>query len=295
MRQQRDWPKLISAIVPVAGFPNGFTQIESWTKSADLSNFEIIFVIDTADPAVEKKLQTIAIKLSQNSKIKILKSHHRNPGGSRNLGLSSAEGSWIVFWDCDDIPNPSKVMGMIRKAEEEKSDVIFGSYQIRNSSSQNIELKRVNEGQKLLESVAINPGLWRFGFKSEIAKEIEFPDLSMAEDQIFLAKILAKPLHLSYFPEIVYEYWNYPVGQLTKSKEKIRDINTALDYLYNEYESTKCQPLLIAIVRLTVTSIKKNNFLNSIVLTAKFLRFVLSQPSQTKKILNAFALIWSFR
>jgi hypothetical protein len=184
---------------------------------------------------------------------------------------------------------------MIRKADEEKSDVTFGSYRIRSSYSQNIEVKRINEGQKLLESVAINPGLWRFAFKSEIVKETEFPELSMAEDQIFLTEILAKSIHLRYYSEIVYEYWNYPVGQLTKNKEKIRDLNVALNYFYNKYESTKCRPLLIAIVRLTATGIKKLNFLNRLVLIAKFFRFVLSQPSQIKKILNAFALIWSFR
>ncbi len=295
MRQQRVWPGMVSAVIPVAGFPNGFDQIDTWTKSTSLRNFELIFVNDSSDYEVEKKLQEIASNLRDQLSVKVLASNSRNPGGSRNLGLSSAEGSWIVFWDCDDIPNPSKVMEMIRKAEEKKSDVTFGSYQIRSSSSQNIQVKGVNEGQNLLESVAINPGLWRFAFKSEVAKETEFPELSMAEDQIFLAKILAKSLNLRYFPEIVYEYWNYPVGQLTKNNEKIRDINVALDYFYNEYETTKCQPLLIAIVRLTVTAIKKINFLNNFALIAKFLRFVLSQPRQIVKTLNALALIWSFR
>lgn len=295
MQQQRDWPGLISAIVPVAGFPNGFVQIDTWTDSTSLRNFELIFVNDSTEYEVQKKLQEIASKLRGHSSVKILTSNSRNPGGSRNIGLANAEGSWIVFWDCDDIPNPSKVIEMIRYAEEEKLDLILGSYQIHSSSSEIIEVKRINEGIKLLESVAINPGLWRFAFKSEIAKETMFPELSMAEDQIFLAKILDKSRNFRYFPEIVYEYWNYPIGQLTKNKEKIRDINMALDYFYNQYKSTKCQPLLIALVRLTVTAIKKTNFLNSLVLIRKFLGFVLSEPSESKKILNAFVLIWTSR
>ena len=295
MQQQRVWPGLISAIIPVAGFPNGFDQIDTWTESTSLRNFELIFVNDSSDYEVEKKLEEIASKLRDRLNVKILTSNSRNPGGSRNIGLSSAEGSWIVFWDCDDIPDPLRVFEMIRKAEEEKSDVTFGSYQIRSSSSQSIEIKKINEVGKMFESVAINPGLWRFAFKSEIAKDTAFPELSMAEDQIFLAEILFKSPRLQYFNEIVYEYWNYPVGQLTKDKNKLCDLSLALDYFYRKYESTKCQPLLIAIVRLTVTAIKKLNFLDGFALAARLIRFAIFHPKQMKKILKTFILIWSFR
>ena len=291
MQQQKDKPKLISAIVPVAGFPNGTTQIDSWTKAGDLSNFEIIFVNDSDDAMVEKKLQEIAAYLSTNSKVKILKSNHRNPGGARNLGLSNADGSWFVFWDCDDIPDPLKVRQMIFQAEKENSSVTFGAYRIRSSAPRNLTVKRVNEGQNPLDSVAINPGLWRFAFKAETTKKIIFPELSMAEDQIFLAKILTKPIKLSYFDEVVYEYWDYPVGQLTKNQAKIQELNVAIDYFYQKYESAKCQQLLIVIVRLTATAIKRLKILGKLVLLAKFLRLIISHPGQIKNIFLASSVI----
>lgn len=295
MQQQPVWPILISAIVPVAGFPNGTTQLDTWTKSSSLGNFEIIFVNDSDDIQVEKKLKEIAIDLRPNSKVKVLKSHCRNPGGSRNLGLSIAEGSWVVFWDCDDIPNPSKVVEMINMADRVSSDVTLGEFQIRDGTSEKVTVKKISDGQKILESVAINPGLWRFAFKSDLTKNIKFPELSMAEDQIFLAEILTKSAHLSGFHEIVYEYWNHPGGQLTKNKTKIGQLDLAVDYFYEEYRSTKCLPLLIVIIRLTVTALKKNTLFGKFMVLSKLFKFVVSHPSEIKNIINSSSLIWRLK
>ena len=295
MRQQPVLPKLISAIVPVAGFPNGTSQIDTWTKSSSLNNFEIIFVNDSADIQVEKKLQEIALELGEISKVKVLKSQCRNPGGSRNLGLTIAAGSWIVFWDCDDIPNPSKVLEMVNMADGVSSNIILGEYQIRDGISNKVTVKKISNKQKILQSVAINPGLWRFAFKSDLIKDSKFPELSMAEDQIFLTEILAKSAHVSCFHEAVYEYWNHPSGQLTKNKLKIGQLDLALDYFYKCYRFTKCRPLLIVIIRLTFTALKKATLVDKFVVFSKFVKFVLSHPTEIKNIVNSSFLIWRIR
>jgi glycosyltransferase involved in cell wall biosynthesis len=292
MQQQQVWPKLISAIVPVAGFPNGTSQIDTWTKSNGLSNFEIIFVNDSDDLDVERKLREIALELRETSKVNIIKSECRNPGGSRNLGSSIATGSWIVFWDCDDIPNPHKVLEMILRADGTSSDITLGEFQILNSVSENVTVKKIANRRKILESVAMDPGLWRFAFKSDLVKETKFPELSMAEDQIFLAEILCKSTHLSCFHEPVYEYWNHPSGQLTKNKIKIRQLSLAVDYFYNKYKTRKCQPTLIVIVRLTFTALKNDTLIGKLAVFSKFLKFVVSHPREIKSIIFSAILIW---
>jgi glycosyltransferase involved in cell wall biosynthesis len=281
--------------VPVAGFPNGTSQIDTWTKSRSLSNFEIIFVNDSDDIQVERKLQELAIKLRETSKVKVIKSQCRNPGGSRNLGLTIAQGSWIVFWDCDDIPNPPKVLEMIITADNRGSDITLGDFQGLDSSSAKVTLKEISNRQKPLESVAINPGLWRFAFKSDLLSTTKFPDLSMAEDQIFLADVLDKSGNLSYFQEVVYEYWNHPSGQLTKNVEKIGQLNIAVEYFYNKYKARKCLPLLIVIIRLTATVLKKSNLTERIIAFSKLIKFVTTQPWEIKKVILSTFLIWRSR
>jgi glycosyltransferase involved in cell wall biosynthesis len=260
-----------------------------------LSNFEIIFVNDSDDIQVEKKLQELAIKMRETSKVKVIKSQCRNPGGSRNLGLTIAQGSWIVFWDCDDIPNPRKVLEMIITADNSGSDVTLGDFQRLDSASARVTLKEISNMQKPLESVAINPGLWRFAFKSDLLSTTKFPDLSMAEDQIFLADVLDKSGKLSCFHEVVYEYWNHPSGQLTKNAEKIGQLNIAVEYFYNKYKARKCLPLLIVIIRLTATVLKKSNLTERLIACSKFMKFVTVKPWKIKKVILSIFLIWQSR
>jgi glycosyltransferase involved in cell wall biosynthesis len=295
MQQQLVWPKLISAIVPVAGFANGTSQIDTWTQSRSLRNFEVIFVNDSDDIQVERKLQELALKLRETSKVKVIKSRCRNPGGSRNLGLTIAQGSWIVFWDCDDIPNPQKVLEMIIIADNSGSDVTLGDFQRLDSSSAKVTLKEISNRQKPLESVAINPGLWRFAFKSDLLSDTKFPELSMAEDQIFLADILGKSDNLSCFQEVVYEYWNHPSGQLTKNVEKIGQLNIAVEHFYKKYKARKCLPLLIVIIRLTVTVLKKSNLTERKIVFLKFIKFIAAQPWKIRKVILSTFLIWRSR
>jgi len=295
MQQPLVWPQLISAIVPVAGFPNGTFQIDTWTQSRSLSNFEIIFVNDSDDMQVEKKLQELALKLRETSRVKIIESQCRNPGGSRNLGLASAQGSWIVFWDCDDIPNPLKVLDMIITADNSGSDITLGDFQILDSGSAKVTLKEISNRQKPLESVAINPGLWRFAFKSDLLSTTKFPDLSMAEDQIFLVDVLGKSENLSCFPEVVYEYWNHPSGQLTKNVEKISELKIAVEHFYKKYKVRKCLPLLIVIIRMTATVLKKSNLTERRIASLKFARFIATQPWKINKVILSTFLIWRSR
>jgi hypothetical protein len=200
-----------------------------------------------------------------------------------------------VFWDCDDIPNPAKVLEMVVIADEVNSDVTLGEFQIIGSASENIRVKRILTGQKVLESVAVNPGLWRFAIKMDLTKNTRFQELSMAEDQIFLAEILAKSTHLTCFHETVYEYWNHPGGQLTKNKIKIGQLDFAIEHFYQEYKSTKCQPLLIAIIRLNLTALKKHSVMGKLMVLSKFSIFIISHLFDIKTIVNSFFLIWRLR
>jgi hypothetical protein len=184
---------------------------------------------------------------------------------------------------------------MIITADNSGSDVTLGDFQRLDSSSAKVTLKEISNRQKPLESVAINPGLWRFAFKSDLLSTTKFPDLSMAEDQIFLADVLDKSGNLSYFQEVVYEYWNHPSGQLTKNVEKIGQLNIAVEYFYKKYKARKCLPLLIVIIRLTATVLKKSNLTERLIAFSKFIKFVTAQPWKIKKVILSTFLIWRSR
>lgn len=250
---------LISAIIPIASFPNGLKQITSWISDPNLSDFEVILVVDSSSKDLSFQIDAIAKNLRHTKKVSILKSTSRNPGGSRNLGLKAATGSWITFWDCDDVPNPTKYLEMVKQAQIQGADVALGAFSVNTEEGEKLHLIESDSRRDILQNVALNPGLWRFAFKKELAKNSTFPELRMAEDQMYLAAVLSKSKKIMANNEHVYGYWLYQSGQLTKNKGALADLQIAIRHFEKIYIENACPEFLIILVRLSLTSLKKGN------------------------------------
>lgn len=284
-------PLLISAIVPIANFPNGTNQIDSWTSNSDLRNFEVILVIDSKEEKTLDQTKEIAQRLAALTTVKVLSSDARNPGGSRNLGLSSARGDWIVFWDCDDVPNPSKFLEMISQAEKMKSTVAVGQYAVQIEGQRLAKTCANLSKDNLLEVISLDPGLWRFAFKGDLARSIKFPNMRMAEDQIYLSNILESKPNLYVFKELVYTYWRYQSNQLTKNVLALNQLLLAIDIFIHKYRSKPCSPILIVIFRLTFSAVKKASIQVKILAVSRLLYIFLRYPRKMPNPLRLFQLV----
>lgn len=259
MELMEDNQVLISAIIPIAGFPNGIEQISRWASNPSLSNFEIILIKDSESKELNLQIDGIAEELRKVTNVSIIKSTSRNPGGSRNLGLENAKGSWITFWDCDDVPNPTKFVEIVYEAQIQGADVALGAFSVKTEHKEKFYSIGGESRHETLESVAMNPGLWRFVFRAELVKNSRFPELRMAEDQMYLASVLSKSKKIFASKEYVYEYWLYQSGQLTKNKKALDDLLIAIKHFEKEYRKHQCQEYLIVFIRLSLTSLMKGN------------------------------------
>jgi len=284
-------PLLISAVVPIAGFPNGTKQIESWISNSDLRSFEVILVIDSAQDRTRNETQEIAQRIGALTKVQVLVSESRNPGGSRNLGLEAASGDWVVFWDCDDAPNPSQFLDMISHAIEMNAQVAVGEFAIQ-SGVQRLDKTFDNHSKdNVLEIIAFNPGLWRFAFKSDLAKRSKFLNLSMAEDQIYLADIFESKPNLYVFKEHVYTYWRYRSNQLTVSVSALNQLVFALDVFINKYKNRQCTPILMVIIRLTISAVKNANIQVKVQAVSRLLYVVIRYPRKLSRFVRLLRLV----
>jgi glycosyltransferase involved in cell wall biosynthesis len=284
---------LISAIIPIAGFPNGTHQIEKWIKDPALREFEIILVVDTDDFITHEQTEIIAVELKKLTAVTILQSLSRNPGGSRNLGLSIAKGSWVVFWDCDDVPSPSSFLKMVYCAEAANTSVAVGGFTVLTAVSKiESECKGVNSSN-IIESIAVSPGLWRFAFQYNLAKSTNFPNLRMAEDQIYLAHILLNAPEITLFNMKVYEYWSYVSGQLTKSSQVMGDLDIALDRFVVQFKQHKVPFLLTFILKLTFTAIRRSRFQIKLKALARLVSLLVKNPIAISYATKSLNVIWS--
>jgi glycosyltransferase involved in cell wall biosynthesis len=248
-------------------------------------------VIDSAQDRTRDETQQIAQKIGALTRVQVLVSESRNPGGSRNIGLEAASGDWIVFWDCDDVPNPSQFFEMISHAIEMNAQVAVGEFAIQ-SGLQRLDKTFDNHSKdNVLEKIALNPGLWRFAFKSDLAKRSKFPDLMMAEDQIYLANIFESKPNLYIFNEHVYTYWRYQRNQLTVSISALNQLISALDVFINKYKTRQCTPILMVIIRLTISAVKNAGVLVKIQAVSKIIYVVVRYPRKISSFARLFRLV----
>jgi glycosyltransferase involved in cell wall biosynthesis len=291
MAHRSSTPVLISAIVPIAGFPNGTNQIESWIRDSSLSHFEVILVIDSEDDKTHNEAHRIGKVLSDLTKVKILISSARNPGGTRNLGLSSVSGDWVVFWDCDDVPIPSQFFEMINQAVHKGSDIAIGAFVIQKGIDRSFKSCDTTPGENVLESIALNPGMWRFAFKSYLAKRINFHEMKMAEDQIYLTSIFETKPNLHIFGGHVYTYWQYESNQLTSNDSALNQLVAALDIFVEKYKYKQCDPMLMVIMRLTLSALKKGRIRVKIAAVSRLLFVSLRHPKTLRSFWRLFRKI----
>jgi glycosyltransferase involved in cell wall biosynthesis len=223
-------PLKISVVIPVGNLSLYKKNLLDLIDAAGEINAETILVFDGASTEdIHDFRQNIAKKANE---LIITSVACRNPGGARNAGKALSTGDWITFWDCDDIPNPTKVFSLIREANDLKKDVAIGRFNYIYVDDGSKELSR-KTSSKLSQRdwqfvVGLTPGIWRFAFRNSLAKDADFPETRMGEDQVFISRFFNGRAKVYLSNDIVYNYLVGRNSQLTKELTSISEkVNSA--------------------------------------------------------------------
>lgn len=223
---------LTSIIIPVTRMSGKLQELKLDIRNALNLGFEIVLVHDKADEETSLELKQLAQELKGFNNFKFYEEVFGNPGGARNAGLAICSGNYIGFWDADDHPNLNEFLDYSIAVARAKADIGVAEFSTKNISGitqfYNFRFKSWTLNQII---IGLNPGLWRFLFSKDLAKNLLFPLTKMGEDQIFIAKatLIAKS-HLVY-RRTVYSYRTDVDGQLTRSKNAIKDLRETLNEL----------------------------------------------------------------
>jgi glycosyltransferase involved in cell wall biosynthesis len=220
---------LLSVIIPIGNLDRDIENLYKIIDHTPKSLVEIIFVLDDDKRMLELNLRNYLDHV-HIANFKLIKSDARNPGGSRNLGIACAQSEWIVFCDSDDMPNIENILQEIKK-DDYKSDVLIGSFEFENIRRKLIYERHFgNDSNQNWEEIAINPGIWRWVIKRELAGKLAFPKLSMGEDQLFILNLLARNPIIKFSNELFYRYRLGSAGSLTSTKQNLDDLVKILEF-----------------------------------------------------------------
>jgi glycosyltransferase involved in cell wall biosynthesis len=228
---------LCSVVIPVGNFLVNKQNISLIITSAPKVEFELIVVVDTAGAEGFDEIS----QMFANSGIlnyQVLKSECRNPGGSRNLGKAVAQAEWVIFCDCDDVPDYAGIEAAISEAAE-SDNVILASFNLKAQSEQ-IETHLVpTNSEECFLQLASKPGLWRWILRRSLISNIDFQSLSMGEDQLFILEFLIKNPNFKTSKHLVYTYNSEVDGSLTYTKINLGDLAEIIKF---EHEKVIADP-----------------------------------------------------
>jgi hypothetical protein len=236
---------ILTVIIPVHRVFNNFQDLKLSMLLAHESECAIKFILvqDGDDDFTKKEL----LKLSELYGAEYVNVSVSSPGLARNAGLERVKTKWVAFWDSDDFGHAVNSIDAIQSAPV-NCMAIVGGYEVRTAFSYKTLLTNKPCGN--LPKLMLNPGLWRFIFRTDFIGDLRFKDLEMGEDQVFLCELCLEEETVYRADTLLYIYHKEVPGQLTSKESALGDLVLAITELLKLTEVKKYNLPYIQLVRL---------------------------------------------
>lgn len=214
----------VSVVIPAY---NAEKFIKKCIESVIVQSLKEIEIIVINDGSKDRTLEVIK-KYEKNSKVKIINIENSGSSKTRNLGIYSAKGEYVLCIDADDyLENELVLEKLYNKCKNDNLDIlVFDFYRENNEKKEYAVNIDVSNEQEILKEDYIRDlikGKWGMNIWSKIVRT----ELFIKNDIIF-------PEHIFYGEDLVTSL------KLVYFAKKIGKINEALyNYVQHESQGTK--------------------------------------------------------
>jgi hypothetical protein len=221
---------LLSVVVPISMMAGRLANLSNWLIESKNLSVEVVLVHDLKDQITKNELDEM-MKYLVKYPVKLYEGNFGSPGLTRNYGLSKVSGTWLVFWDSDDLPNIKKVMEILNTSDLTSFSCVVGSFSIYNEITH--ESRNNSLSKSFYTDIALTPGIWRFIFRKDSLEGLKFSEIMIAEDQLFLMEYLSVNKNLHIINEDIYTYFIGDTYHLTTKKSAISDLRKSIEFTAN--------------------------------------------------------------
>lgn len=226
--------ELVSVIIPTYRRSKKFlTRAVDSVLSQTYESIEVIIVDDNGSPESKNdRIETEKIIHSyQDSRI-IYIQNKKNLGVSlsRNIGVETAQGSFICFLDDDDCYLPDKIKNQLTYMLEHQLEVCFSNLIYHNQDEKVIDV-RIHDKLKSLEEKELLAyhltrhitGTPTFMYRKYVLEELGgFPNQSIAEEYQLMQKTIEGHYKIGYLDALDVIAYRHEAEGLSSGSEKLR-------------------------------------------------------------------------
>lgn len=268
----------------------------SWLRDSLKFDLQVILVHDKQDDETSIELKEILRTLA-SPKVELIEQYVGSPGLARNLGLKEAKGRWIHFVDSDDVVLVPEILNSIALAEKNFKNISVGRFcRVNEQTKQYLESTYwTSDAKTNLQTIFIDPGIWRFSFQRNRISGHSFENLSMAEDILFLLFLSIKPDEIFFYDEVIYKYSVGSNTQLTNNPMALRDLVKASRLIKNLSHYPEDYYKAIILMRIVFSLVKRKRFLEMTRVQLHILFIIIRNPEALKYFIKANQCILRFR
>lgn len=117
---------LVSIVIPVY---NAEKHLEETIQSVFGQSYKNLEIICVDDGSSDNSLEILQSAKSKDPRVILLSQENQGAGMARNLGMDTAAGEYILFFDADDILRKKAVKILVKTAVKKDTDIVFFGYE----------------------------------------------------------------------------------------------------------------------------------------------------------------------
>ena len=215
----------LSIIIPLYNNAKFIERAIRSVQSQDLEQcYEVIVVDDGSTDNGKLIVEKIGHELDF---VKVLSQKNQGPGIARNLGLSVAQGEYILFLDSDDYLEPHSIKQVLSIAVENNLQILFyqGRFVYENRSKTMYDFdesycNKVMSGCKYIATFkyfhSVCGGIFNRNFICK--SNVFFENQVWGEDVWFLVRLLMGAERVMTINDVCYNYIKYNTSSLTNRR-----------------------------------------------------------------------------